>query len=214
MKPVNDNSDAREPDQGKLARMMSATEGKVLLAGLGLLATYLTAVGLTSLWSSELFHSLWQMTLTHVLGGRAAGLSHGYNEQMGFWVVVGANLAIETFMVLLFYPLFVFSYNKLIVIKPLEETMARARRAAESGQAKVTKWGIPGLLVFVWFPFWMTGPLVGSVIGFLIGLKTWTNLCVVLAGTGLAILCWGVILQQIHDALARLGPYVPVFFVG
>jgi uncharacterized membrane protein len=128
--------------------------------------------------------------------------------------VVVANMAIETALVLVFYPLFVFSYRRLFVIKPLEETMARIRRGAEARQGAIMKFGIPGLLLFVWFPFWMTGPLVGSVIGFLIGLRTWVNLGTVLVGTWVAILCWGVLLRRMHDALERLGYYVPFVFVA
>ncbi len=199
---------------GPLRRILSRPESRPLLGGIGLLVGYLTLVGLTRVWSSELFHSLWQMTVTHVLGGRAAGLSYGYNAGLDFWLVVVANIAVEAFMVLLFYPLFVFSYEKLIVIKPLEDTMARARRAAESRQATVMKWGVPGLLLFVWFPFWMTGPLVGSIIGFLIGLRMWVNLGVVLTGTSIAIVCWGLVLDQVDSFLRRIGPALPVVFVG
>jgi hypothetical protein len=76
------------------------------------------------------------------------------------------------------------------------------------------KWGIPGLLIFVWFPFWMTGPVVGCIIGFLIGMRPWVNLTVVLLGTYLAIVSWGLVLNQIYEELAKIGPYVPFVFVG
>jgi len=123
-------------------------------------------------------------------------------------------MAIESYLVLLFFPLFVFSYRRLIVIKPLEDALERARRAARAHERTVMKFGVPGLLLFVWFPFWMTGPLVGSVIGFLIGLRPLVNLAVVLSGTYLAIFCWGLILQRVHERLEALGPYVPFAFVG
>ena len=59
----------------------------------------------------------------------------------------------------------------------------------------------------------MTGPLVGSVIGFLIGLRTWVTLTVVLGGTYLAIVCWGIVLQRLHVALGQMGPYAPFVLV-
>ena len=70
------------------------------------------------------------------------------------------------------------------------------------------------LLLFVWFPFWMTGPVVGSIIGFLIGLGPWTTMAVVLTGTGLAIVCWVFVLNQVFVQLRALGPYVPFVFVA
>lgn len=59
-----------------------------------------------------------------------------------------------------------------------------------------------GLFAFVWFPFWMTGPVVGCVIGFLLGLRAWVNIAVVLSGTYLAILAWGLFLSRFHDSVA------------
>ena len=205
---------AEAPKRPVWKRALSAPEGKVLLAGVAFTVLCLGFIGLTRLRSADLFHSLWTMTTTHILGGRAAGMSWGYVHELDAWVVILANMAIETFLVLLFYPLFVFSYNRLIIIQPLEDTMARVRHAAESHQRTIMKYGVPGLLLFVWFPFWMTGPLVGSIIGFFIGLRPLANLGVVLSGTYLAILCWGMILQRLHTSLERLGYYVPLIFVG
>ncbi len=198
MVTASEQGEEDEEERAPWKRAASATEGKILLAGIVLACAYLAVVGLTRVWSPGRFHALWKMTVTHVLGGRAAGLSYGYNQDLGFWVVVGANMAIETFLLLFFYPLFVFSYDHLIVIRPLEDTIARARRAAKSNQPRVMKWGVPGLFLFVLFPFWMTGPLVGSIIGFLIGLRPLVNVSVVLAGTGVAIILWGLLLQRVH----------------
>jgi hypothetical protein len=63
------------------------------------------------------------------------------------------------------------------------------------------------LFIFVWFPFWMTGPVVGSVIGFLLGLKVWLNMTVVLAGTYVAIIGWAFFLRQLHDQVASYSSY-------
>ncbi len=59
----------------------------------------------------------------------------------------------------------------------------------------------------------MTGPLVGCIIGFLIGLRPWVNLAVVLSGTYMAIVCWGILLRPLHAVLARAGPYLPFALV-
>ena len=198
----------------RLRGVVSTPEGKVLIVGLVLAFLHMGVIALTRFYSAELFHSLLSMIGTHILGGRAAAISWGFAQNLKGWVVVVTTMNIETFLVLVFYPLFVFSYQKLIVIKPLEEPMARARRAAEAHQRTIMKYGIPGLLLFVWFPFWMTGPLVGSVIGFLIGLQLKANLAVVLAGTYLAILSWSFILHRFIDIVKPVGPYIPLFLVG
>ena len=204
-----------EPVKRRLwQRVLSAPEGKILLLGLLLAAAYVTALVLVRFKSRNLFRSLLAMTTTHMLGGRLAGMSAGFGAGFQKWLVTLVSMVIESSLVLLLYPLFVFSYDRLIVIKPLEDTMARARRAAEAHQGKIMKYGIPGLFFFVWFPFLMTGPLVGAIIGFLIRLRPWVNMCVVLAGTYIAILCWGAILNRVSEGLQRIGPYAQVAFLG
>ncbi len=207
-------SGSRPSKPGFLKEIFSAREGMILIAGVVVAGLYMGAILLVRIWSADLFSSLTSMTGTLIIGGRAAGMSWGYVHDLPAWVVILAAMTVETFLVLIFYSLFVLSYRHLIVIKPLESAMARAQNAAETRQGTIMKYGIPGLLLFVWFPFWMTGPVVGSVIGFLIGLRPWVNLPVVLSGTYLAIFCWSIILQRLAAVLERLGPYVPTVFVA
>jgi uncharacterized membrane protein len=195
-------------------KMSSSQEGRIFLAGVCLVGLYLLGVALTPLFSDGRVYPLLTMTGLHIIFGRAAGMSWGYAHDLPSWAVIVANMAIETFLVLLFYPLFVFSYKRFIVVGPLKDFLARARQAAQSHHRTIVRFGIPGLFLFVWFPFWMTGPLVGSLIGFLIGLRPWVNLSVVLAGTYVAIICWGAALQHLYETLEGLGPYVPFAFVG
>ena len=83
----------------------------------------------------------------------------------------------------------------------------RIREVAETRKDTVRRYGIAGLFVFVWFPFWMTGPVVGCVIGFMIGLRTWLNITVVLSGTYVAIIGWAVFLRHFHDRVTSYSPY-------
>jgi hypothetical protein len=71
----------------------------------------------------------------------------------------------------------------------------------------VRRYGIIGLFAFVWFPFWMTGPVVGSVIGFLLGMRIWLNMTVVLTGTYVAIVGWAFLLRHFHKQVASYSSY-------
>ena len=199
---------------GSGRKLFRTAEGWILAAGLLLACAHMVVLGLAYRRSPALAHSLMSMTGTHILGGRGAAMSWGYVQGLPVWAVIVVNMVIETFLVFLAYPLFVFSYRGLLKAGPLEDALGRARRAAQAHQQTIMKFGIPGLLLFVWFPFWMTGPIVGSVIGFLIGLRPWVNMAVVLSGTYLAIVCWSLLLKQVHESLQRLGPYVPVAFAS
>lgn len=193
---------------------LATPEGHILIAGFVLAVVYITAIALTSIWSGTLCHNLLKMTGSHVVGGRFAGILLGHNKGLAPWLVITASLTIEAILTMHFFPLFVLSYRKLIIIDRLKESMARAQNYAERHQKKILKFGVPGLLLFVWFPFWMTGPLVGSIIGFLIGLRPWVNMAVVIIGTGLATVSWSLLVKQLEAWLASFGEYVPMLVVG
>jgi hypothetical protein len=78
----------------------------------------------------------------------------------------------------------------------------------------VRRYGIIGLFAFVWFPFWMTGPVIGCVIGFLLGLRVWLNMTVVLAGTYVAIFGWAFFLRQFHDRVASYSSYAAMVLMA
>jgi len=211
------------PDDGEVTRtdpksrwrlVFASKEGKILLVGLTLAALYTLTVFLLRFRSVELSRTLFRVITTHIFLGRAAGISLAYNYELPGWAAVIVSMAVETTLVLLFYPLFVFSYRNLLIIEPLKDTIARVQATARAHQKQIVKWGVPGLLLFVWFPFWMTGPLVGCVVGFLIGLRPLVNLGVVLTGTGVATICWGYVLKQVYKKLETVGPYVPFVFVA
>jgi hypothetical protein len=73
----------------------------------------------------------------------------------------------------------------------------------------VRKLGIAGLFVFVFAPFWMTGPVVGAIIGFLIGLRPWVNLAVVLISTYIAIGVWALLLNELNIWASTVNQFAP-----
>jgi uncharacterized membrane protein len=141
-------------------------------------------------------------------------MTFGYTMGLGHTTVIPICMIIETIYVLILYPLFVFSWHRLLVVKWLKKTFERTQKAAETHKDKVQKYGIIGLFVFVWFPFWMTGPVVGSVIGFLLGLRLWVNMAVVLAGTYAAIFGWAFVLRKLHKQVASYSSYAAMVIMA
>ena len=191
-------------------RLLHSEEGRVLAIGLVLSLLCLSGFALSWLWSPPLSQLLVAMTATNILFGRAAALSFGYAVNLSHGVVVPVNMLIETILVLLFYPLFVFSWRHLVEIRGLSKIIKHTTRAAEANRETIRKYGMIGLLTFVCLPFWMTGPVVGCAIGFLLGLRTWVNLTVVLVGTYLAIGGWALLLRELHARVAQYSVFGPM----
>lgn len=195
-------------------RLFTTTEGKILGGGIALAAFGLIVMGLIALWSPGLSRMIGGMVFTNIVFGRAVAMSIGYAGGYGHAVVITANMMTETIMVLLFYPLFVFSLKSLVVFPSIQGFMERTRRAASRHQEKVRRYGVIGVFVFVWFPFWMTGPVVGCAIGHLIGLRAAVNLAAVLGGTLVAMIAWAYVLYGLQTRAAALGPWAPTLLIG
>ncbi len=191
----------------------TSPEGCLLLFGVALVFIYSLWLGYKLIFSPEEFQVLIGMTATEVLFGRAASMAFGYSQDLGRSTVIPICITIETIVVLIFYPLFVFSWRHLLVINWLKKIFEHIRKSAEARKDVVQRYGIIGLFVFVWFPFWMTGPVVGCVIGFLLGFRVRVNITVVLAGTYVAIFGWAFFLRQFHDRVASYSSYAVIAII-
>jgi uncharacterized membrane protein len=197
------------------SNFLAGSEGWLLLAGIALTLIYTFWLGIKLLLSPDESQVLIGITATELMFGRAAAMAFGYTMGLGHKSVIPICIVIETILVLVFYPLFVFSWRHLLVIKGLKKMFERIRQTAETHKEKVQKYGVVGLFAFVWFPFWMTGPVVGSVIGFLLGLRVWLNMTVVLGGTYTAIIGWAFLLRHFHKQVASYSSYAAmVLMVG
>ncbi len=194
--------------------LFRTTEGRILSLGIAVALVGLIVMGVVAFWSPQALHMFGVMSFSNIIFGRAVSLSIGYAGGYGHAFVVPVNMWVETVLVLLFYPLFVFSTRKLVVFPSLKRFVERTHEAAEYHHDKVRRYGIVGLFIFVWFPFWMTGPVVGAAIGYLLAFPAWLTLSIVLAGTYIAMLAWGGLLFGLHTRVAGLGPWAPGLIVG
>ena len=183
--------------------LLKQKEGQILLLGLLLLGAYFILVLLCGIFYANYFQELLSITITNVIFGRMAGLSIGVASQMDTTFLVFFNFFIESIMVLILYPLFVFSWNKLEFISypPLSRYLERSRHNANKYQPLIQRYGVIGLILFVLTPFAMTGPVVGSFVGVLIGLRHRVTLAVVLSSTFIAIILWVYLIKNFEEQL-------------
>jgi len=195
-------------------QLFKTAEGHILLLGISVALAGIVIMGMVAFWSPETSRMMGAMSFANLVFGTIVSMSIGYAAGYGHDLVIPVNIWVETVMVLLFYPLFVFSMRKLVEFPRLKRYLERTQQTAERHHDKVRRYGIAGLFLFVWFPFWMTGPVVGSAIGYLLGLPAWMTLSVVLAGTVAAMIFWAYLLFDLYTRAAVFGPWAPVLIVG
>jgi uncharacterized membrane protein len=201
------------PASATRLRLSDSAEGRMLRLGLILSALMLAAFGIGWHFFPDLTFVFAAMTGLNLLIGRAAGMSFGYASDLGHMEVVPVNMFVESIQVLVIYPLVVLSLQNLLDLPRLRPLIARMQGTAEARRGAVSKFGIAGLFVFVFIPFWMTGPVVGALIGFLIGLRPWVNLAVVLSATFVAIGFWALLLNEYNTWASTYHRFAPFALV-
>lgn len=141
----------------------------------------------------------WWIIVSAIFFGRAAavgsGLEMGFSPIFLFFQTAFADLLV-TFYV---YPIFVRGYHHLTRVPYIGGYLDNLHQVALSYESTMKPYGIVGLMLFVIFPFWSTGALVGAILGFLIGLPVVTTLVSVTVGNLIAIGAWVWLYNWLQD---------------
>lgn len=129
----------------------------------------------------------WRLVLELLFLGRAISIADGIASGFGSFYLMFQNGLEDIILLLILYPWVVAAYEGVSGHKLLRGTVERVRRTAEANRRFVEPWGVIGLWVFVFFPFWSTGALVGGVVGYLLGMRTWLVFTSVFTGHLLSV---------------------------
>lgn len=187
--------------------------GNILLFSLFLILCLITFVIVSYQIDSSFAKKITGIVFTNVLVGRVPALSFGYAANLSHFIVIFMNVLVEMILVTLIYPLFVYSFKGVLKIKLLEDFFNEIKNKKESHKKKFDRYGKFGLFIFVFIPFWMTGPIVGSIIGFLIGMKHYLIIFIVFIATVISITLWGLFLQEIVNFLLNFNTQLVWIFL-
>ncbi len=160
---------------------------RISLTGWGLFAAWATTLITWGYLHPDPYAQGWRLVLElvflgHVLNS-ADGISSGFSRE---YLLIQCGLQ-DIILVLVAYPWAVRAYQGMQTRGILGKTINNFRQNAERHHKYVEPFGAIGLWIFVFFPFWGTGALVGSIIGYLIGLPTWLIFVSVFTGHFLGV---------------------------
>jgi len=193
--------------------LLRNSEGAILLLGMTLVVSYVALLVVVWLFFPHYYSALAGIMVSNAVLGRLVGLGVGFASDLGFFPNVFFNVYIESTMVLLFYPLFIMSWNRLLNFETLRRWAERLHGSAERYHGKINRYGVIGLFLFVLFPFWMTGPIVGAIIGYLMGLRHRVTLTVVITGTFIATAAWAWLLKHVQEWASKIDDRAPWLIV-
>ncbi|MCF6283748.1 MAG: small multi-drug export protein [Candidatus Hydrogenedentes bacterium] len=87
--------------------------------------------------------------------------------------------------------------------------LAHIHELAQRHKARLAPYGVVGLSLFVLFPIWTTGPLVGVVVGYLLGLGVVFSFAAVIVGNTIAAALWIWAFDYINVWLLEVNENLP-----
>lgn len=195
------------PDSGDLLRVQVTLRPKlkrIQRLGWGLFVLWSTTLVAIAIIRPDPYAQGWRLVLELLFLGRAVSIADGIASGFGRVYLLFQNGLEDVILLLLVYPWVVAAYEGVSGRRFIRITVARVRHIAEANRSVVEPWGVMGLWAFVFFPFWSTGALVGSVVGYILGMRTWVVFMSVFTGHFLSVVSLVWFFDFTHDTLAAL----------
>ena len=192
-------------------QIMLSEEGGVFVVGSVMLILWLLAIAV--LWHLDRAWEQWViMGFTELILGRGVAIAKAVEMEMSPGLIIFLATYIDAVTVFLSYPMLILAYQSLLEGRFVDHRMKRIIESAEKNVGRFAKFKVFGIFLFVWLPFFMTGVVVGAVLGYLLGLKTWTNMITVTLGTFSAAACWLYTYDFLYGWLEQVHSRIPFVF--
>ena len=185
-------------------------EVKILLTGLSLAALLGLHLVYLLFADPELYRTLFSTVVVHVMGGRALGIATCLSAGISLFYTILYNFFLEIVIVLIAYGIVVLFMRNIIQPKLFRSAVRQAELTAQKEKTRIKKFGVIGLFLFVMFPFFMTGPVVGAIIGYLLNYRAINNFMIVFSGTLSSIILYAMVGNNI---IKIINQYIPLDIV-
>ncbi len=165
-------------------------EGLILWTGIGMAVLLIAVICWLAFVDPSRSKTISLALVAHTFGGRAAGVGICIMDGLSlFWTTI-YNFYLEILIVCFTYSGFVLSINNTIKFRWVLNYSVKLMSQADKKKEKIESYGWIGLFLFVMAPLPVTGPVVGSIIGYLMKIGLARNFSAVFSGTFCAIVLW------------------------
>ncbi len=168
--------------------------------------------GLTVAWAATLvvwgvvepdpYAHGWRLVLELAFMGRVVSIADGVANGFGTAYLLVQTGVQDILLLLVLYPPVVAACEGLAGRGVFGRWLEGLRSTAERHKSRVEPLGALGLWIFVFFPFWSTGALVGGVVGYLLGMRMRVVFASVFTGHVLSVLVLLFAFDAVRDAVA------------
>ncbi len=171
-------------------KLLDTIEARLLACGTFLSLLLMVVIGIYGITDFQTAKTLVLVLAAHIFGGRAAGIGLCILNEFGAFPTIFFNFYIEVLIVCFTYAGFVLSTTNYLRNEWLIKLMARLTGKALEQKERLKPFGWIGIFLFVMLPLPVTGPVVGSIIGYMLRLSLFRNFSATFLGTLTAIIVW------------------------
>jgi len=171
-------------------KLLDTIEARLLACGTFLSLLLIVFIGIYGITDFQTAKTLALVFAAHIFGGRAAGIGLCILNGFGAFSTIFYNFYIEVLIVCFTYAGFVLSTTNYLRNEWLIKFMARLTGKALEQKERIKPFGWIGIFLFVMIPLPVTGPVVGSIIGYMLRLSLFRNFSATFLGTLSAIIVW------------------------
>lgn len=204
------NEDLQKALQAEHLRLIGRT-GWIALIAWGMLLIAWGAV------DPEPYAMGWRLVLELMFLGHLVSIADGISLGFSNAYLLLQNILQDIIVLLICYPWIVAGYQAGVKRSFFARRLDKLRRHAERNKRIVEPFGAVGLWVFVFFPFWSTGVLVGGIVGYLMGMRTWVVFVTVFLGHCLSVIVCVLFFdaaysmaQKFNEGVARFLPFIVI----
>ena len=184
--------------------LLNTVEGRVLVAGFVLTALFLIYVIVGTAQGSPGAEVGLVVFITHCVGSRAGAIGLCILNGVDPVTTIALNFYIECLIVCYTYASFALSTNGIFKAAWIKRAMSMLKEKAEDKKEKIARWGWIGIFTFVMAPLPVTGPVVGTIIGYMLRMRLFSNFSAAGLGTLTAIVAWGYGFDVLEHRFAML----------
>lgn len=193
-----------------LTKRFDLIEVKILSIGLAMAILAGIYLSVLLFINPGLYKVLSSTAIIHLMGGRALGVATCLSANISLIATIAYNFFLEVVIVLITYGITVLIMRNVIQPKLFRSTVRQAEMTAQKEKTRIKKYGAIGLFLFVMFPFFMTGPVIGALIGYLLNYRAINNFLIVFSGTLSSIIIYALVGNNI---IRYIGRYVDIELV-
>ncbi|MGN0866857.1 MAG: small multi-drug export protein [Oligosphaeraceae bacterium] len=201
--PPRQDGAGEEKVAGAWRRFRHLPECGTLLLGVVVALAALVWMGVSLGTRSPLGRILPRVLTSHLVLGAPMGAVEGakHASSLPLWQNVLFNGMVTTALICLFNTLFGLSVRRVFRLPLLQETFQGLQVDARRQRRVWARFGLLGVFAFVFIPLPLTGPIVGSLLARLVGLRYWGAVGTVVSASLTSILAWGYAADKVQKYL-------------